>query len=445
MVNNSNACRPEFRALLSLNHAEVAPQAIEAAAFGVIVRYYLKRAYDGVKAIFADFENVPAELADLLRFYPNRSIDLFPTYRTQTRRLLRNVIAGVAFLGAKMPPAVKAMFPDFAISYAHNPAVLALQAGRQTFNLMEAPMTKRYKTDPAASDAGATPPAANPPATPPAEGNVAELLKSKRAELGVTEADIAKAVNDGGDIGVSEQTIKDLEAGLVAPCLPDFITRLAAAYGVDAAIFAPPAAKPKDAAEPPAPAPTDAALMRQMLNEEFAKFAQAAKTGAPAAPAKTAGQPDLRAQVQNLFADMLNPIQAQVAELAQARNAERDQRKAQEIAHFMENLETTYHASKALTGDAMRKLLAAQDDTRKIAFAEGAKTPRQMLMASLEALAKAGTVTVPVGQITDQHGRRKFEDQTQVQKIEQFQRDRKISRYGAAMKLYLREQQGGNV
>lgn len=383
MVNNSNRVRGEFRALMSLNHSEVAPKAIEEAAFGVAVRYYLRKMKDGLLHVFADFENIPDKIVNLISYYPNRSIELYPKYRAKSGQIFHKVIACVSFLGAKMPPAVKGMLPDFVLSYHHDPALLAQQGKRVIFTYQSTRsmcMTKQFQD---AAQLGA-------------------MLQQKRAELGVTEADIAEIA------GVAAQTILDLEAGKVLPS-EDLVEKLAEAYQIDSEVFN------------PAPPEKESDKEESSKEEVFQERKSAASTESTESTLKDE-------KTKQEMAD----LRAKLNCLEQERNDERNAREASEMAHFFEKMETSLHAAKILTGQRVREFASQLSTTVKMKFSEGDHkelSPRDEFFRFLESLAKAQTVIVPLDQITDPGQQQKLEMQDKVSEarslIRKYQDDHK--------------------
>jgi len=364
MVNNSNRCRAEFRALLSLNHEEVAPQVIEEAAFGVAVRYYLRRLKDGLLHVFADFENVPEELADLIhRFYPNRSIDLYPEFRLRDGSILKNVIAAVSFLGSKMPPAVKGMFPEFVLNYHHNPALLALQHGKTTYKEI-IPM-EHFQSS---AELGA-------------------MLAQKRAELGITETDIAEAA------GIGAATILDLEAGNVLPS-DALIDALASAYQIDPALLrSAPEAESSDVPEDTLQADAYRAQIEQLKTQLQQLRDSASQTATP----------DLEPDIPDAYKRKMADLETQMNALAAERDQERRKREAGELTHFFERLETQEHVGKILSGPRVRELAAQLSATGKLVFSEGTpeQSPRAAFLDFLDTLAKTRQFSVPTDQIAE--------------------------------------------
>lgn len=364
MVNNSNRARGEFRALLSLNHDEVAPKAVEEAAFGVVVRYYLRKFADGLLHVFADFENVPQQILEVIQFYPNRSIDLYPTFKTKNGEILRNVIACVSFLGSKMPPAVKGMMPDFVMSYHHDSALLALQGGRKTFNhpFYSWAAARRGKQDPIMrkkqyQDAAA----------------LGKMLAQKRAELGATEAEVAEIV------GVSAQTILDLESGNVLPG-EVILEKLAKAYQIEV-----------DALKPPKPEEPEVIEEQDGEEDEEDEVIE-----------EQDGEEDEEEdeEVKAQMADLHKKIQ----QIERERDAERRAREHAELQHFFEKLETRDCAGKILTGKRVREFAEQLSASEKMSFSEGAEkqqSPRAAFLSYLEMLANSKLFKVPTGQISN--------------------------------------------
>ncbi len=232
MVNNSNFCLPQTQPQLSLNHDEVASDIIRQASFGAIVKFRMTvRA--GVNMMCCTIDNVRDELANLLKYhYPRRSIEFWEQYtHDPTGRNLRNVVFGVSFLGAKMPPAVKALSTDMIVNYhdtiKRHGITIVVPARRQNMKKKR----KNFKDD-TAIPAGGEPTQDRPitqagseDGTQPATGTTNELglfLAARRAELGFTPDDVAMKINESrSDIDtVTEQMILDIENGIVIPAEP---------------------------------------------------------------------------------------------------------------------------------------------------------------------------------------------------------------------------------
>jgi transcriptional regulator with XRE-family HTH domain len=472
MVNNSNRCLPYTRPLVSLDHSEVdLPDIIARAAYGVVARFYLE-AKDGVNHVKCTLQNVPHELAELIkRFYPNRSIELYEEYEHPTTgEILKNVICGVSFLGSKMPPAVKGMFPNFVLSY-HDPQ----QGSRQTIIIPveELPMSQQQFQE------GGLPATTN---------EFGMYIARRRAELGMTEAEVAdKMSNMAEGVEVSEQTVRDMESGAMAPT-PLMLERLAEALELERETLDGLLTAPSDVAQSgfseqtlrkiisqemrkmrfqeetlgaylkrireekglsledvaiametstddvaaieEAELPDDdmlekiaatleldyeqlramrdaqQALIDDQPDDEPTDMAGPEEDGEPEAPAP-APAADPYTQLRDEVRKMLSPVQAHFAAIQRERDEERRKRERQEIEHFLEALETTYSATKAITGPRVKKLLLMADHAKKHQFSEGGKpeTQRQALMHFLEDAAKAGHTTVPTGQITHEHGK----------------------------------------
>ena len=229
-VNNSNRCLSVTQPLLSLNHDKVEPEIIRHASFGAVARFALK-VKDGLNVMVCTFHHVKDELASLIQdFYPRRSIEFFERYaHPLTGEVFRNVVVGVSFLGATMPPAVKGLFPDFVVSYreaAKGGVTLIIPARRKTA-VMKKRGKQKFQDVPVGGDASGNQP--NTPAEPdellPTTNEFGMFLARRRAELGLTEAQVAENMTAVG-FEISEQTIQDIEKGLVAPT-PAVISRLA--------------------------------------------------------------------------------------------------------------------------------------------------------------------------------------------------------------------------
>lgn len=515
MVNNSNYCLPFTQPLLSLDHDEVddVPDVIRRAAFGSLSRFFLQ-VKDGINHIFCTFSNVPKELAQLIKqHYPRRSIELYPEYEHPiTHEIFRNVITGVSFLGAKMPPAVKGMFPDFVLSYQDPPT----QGNIITITLtsMEASMPKKKETfqdEPQAASTNPTP-TGDAPTITPATNEFSLYIATRRAQLGLTEAEVAERTNSAGDLKVNEQTVKDLEAGIIAPTTL-LMDQLAQALELEVGVLNGLMTYPSDASqmgfseeslrrviaeelrkigfqeneslgtylrrirEEKELSLDDLAIAMEVSSEELAaveeaelppdelleKYAEvleldlddlkarrdameAANQEQEEESTSEEGTSESAANFQQIVTQMLRPLQREIQVLKSDRNSERDKRKTQEIEHFLEKLETHYHASKAVTGPRIRALLLTSDAVRRQKFAAGyaPQSTREAWMSILEDIARVGNVKVPVGQITNEHGKKTFADDSQefTARVEAFQQERGIKTYQRAVRLYLRELEG---
>jgi hypothetical protein len=364
MVNNSNAARHEFRALISLNHEEVAPEIIREASFGMAARYFLQKAKDGVKSVFAEVQNIPDSLIPLLdAHYPNRSVDLFFRYPTQGGRVLRNVIAGISFLGAKMPPAVKGMFPKELLHPFHD--------GRLSPDIVTITFSHQEENKPMPNT---------------------QLLSAKRAADGKTLAEISEAS------GIDAVILDKLESGDILPN-DDLRGRVLSAYGF---IDGEPTPWEREADTPSAS--LDISVVPQQDRPQETPAENAPELPEPptivdadaVSPMETAitDTPDMIA--------MRDEISALRNELQQAR----EDKAAEKLAHFFETLAVKHHASQILTGQHIQQFAQKLSHSGKVQFAEGrTHSLRDEFCHLLQGFAEQGVGAVPMGQIAEPKAR----------------------------------------
>lgn len=126
-----------FRPHLKLGHTEAQKFFGQRAGFpslGEVVNVWR----DGT-TVFANIENIPEALLDLIekRRYTQLSIELIPVYKHEGVEY-RNVLVGVALLGAELP-AVKGLADLAEALYKENATVFADATDRQEFTEMPAP------------------------------------------------------------------------------------------------------------------------------------------------------------------------------------------------------------------------------------------------------------------------------------------------------------------
>ena len=472
MCNTANECAAYIQPQLSLNHSEVAPDIIQQASFGAAVNFCLRRV-KGVYHLFCDIARVRDELADLLLYhYPRRSVELLTSwFHPEQKRQYRNVLTGISFLGARMPPGVEGMIPEFSVFNK------SFSKGSISIVLEEQPMgTKQFeKTNPVAA---------------------------RRGELGLTVADVVKRMNEGdAQPAITEQTLLDIEAGLTAPS-PDIAALFAKALETDVVkLFA----NDQDALERrleesvkrymrdalkqfQAEGETLGAYLKAAREEKgltVEEVAQACEITPEQLTAYESGEliadddlkmiadvmqldlEDLRKrrgvveekpaekpaegekEFQQKIDSYLAPYKREMLQFKRERDAERQRNRELETDQFLEGLTVKFKASKALTGDTARTLLLTLDDTQVRQFAKDSQpeTPRVAFKRFLETLARAGMVSVPTGQITDpaKSDTKEFaKDPRELKKqVEAYQKQHNIPDYFEAQRLMIAAATGG--
>lgn len=171
---------------MNLNHQEDMPksfiQIVKDASFKVYTDVE-----DGVKKLFAEFENIPDDVAQYVsEKYKNRSIELMPPFfNPLLNKVQRWAIRSVGFLDDTMPPAVEGMNPNFVVEFARRNEVSVIRcANMNPIAQGDSAMDKDVKTP---MTAGSTEPT---PVDVKKEPN-SEILEMK-AQLKKLQDDMAK-------------------------------------------------------------------------------------------------------------------------------------------------------------------------------------------------------------------------------------------------------------